>query len=602
MSLVTKVRGCTIKNSEFKIKNSPVVFTNHAQCRDCYRCIRVCPVHAIGIREGQAFVDADQCIACGTCIRECPQQAKQFRRDLDRVKAMVARGDKLAVTLAPSFAALFESWEVCRVPSALRQLGFSYVAETAVGAYWVAKATAELMARTPDRHCISSACPAVVNYILHHRPNLAHYLAPIASPMTTHARMIKQKLPNHRVVFIGPCVAKKAETDSAEDHCVDAALTFVEWQQWMTDQGVDLAQLEESRFDETPDPTARTFALPTGCMVTAAMDTGLFNAQACSVSGMDEVTDLLDTLNASSKHGLFIEPLFCRQGCINGPAMNSDRPVHQRLRTLMAFQQSHTQEKATAQSQTNLDVHFKTPETKTQPPTEQQIRDVLARTGKEQPADQLNCGACGYATCRDQAKAVLRGMAEADMCIPYMRRLAEKRTDRIVETSPNGIVILDEHLAILHMNPSFRKLFMCSESLLGKGISILMDPQPFTDVINGVCDLKELTVRHTKYNLITHQVIYALPDDSQIVGVFVNMTHSLANKKQLDQLRQSTLQQARDLLDHQVTMAGQIAQFLGQSTSESERLLQQLARMAGQDPNHVLGDSAPWQDDTTTST
>ena len=577
------------------------MFTNHAQCRDCYRCIRVCPVHAIGIREGQAFVDADQCIACGTCIRECPQQAKQFRRDLDRVKAMAARGDKLAVTLAPSFAALFESWQVHRVPSALRQLGFSYVAETAVGAYWVAKATAELMAQTPTRHCISSACPAVVHYIVHNRPDLAPYLAPIASPMIAHARMLKEKLPDHRVVFIGPCVAKKAETDLAEDHCVDAALTFVEWQQWMDDQGIDLAQLEESYFDETPDPTARTFPLPTGCMVTAAMETGLFNATAYSVSGMDEVTDLLDTLTEPTEQGLFIEPLFCRQGCINGPAMHSKLPVHQRLRSLMDFQQSHTQEQPTDQSCTDLTVHFETPNQVTPQPTEDQIREVLAKTGKEQPEDQLNCGACGYVTCRDQAKAVLRGMAEADMCIPYMRRLAEKRTDRIVETSPNGIVILDEHLAILHMNPSFRKLFMCSESLLGKGISILMDPQPFTDVINGVCELKELTVRHTKYNLITHQVIYALPDESQIVGVFVNMTHSLANKKHLDQLRQTTLQQARDLLDHQVAMAGQIAQFLGQSTSESEHLLQHLTRMAGQDPNHVLGDSDPWQDDTSTS-
>jgi transcriptional regulator with PAS, ATPase and Fis domain len=185
-------------------------------------------------------------------------------------------------------------------------------------------------------------------------------------------------------------------------------------------------------------------------------------------------------------------------------------------------------------------------------------------------------------------------MAGIDMCIPYMRRLAERRTDRIIETSPNGIVILDEHLAILSMNDSFKTLFMCSESVCGKRISYLMDPEPFDILAAGNLDRTEMTIEHTNYNLICHQIIYALREEKQYVGIFVNMTNSMKNKKQLDEIRAKTVIQARNLLNHQISIAGQIAQFLGESTAENEKLLENLMQLGQEKLNKNNDNNKPW--------
>ncbi len=579
-----------------------VVFTLEAECRDCYRCIRVCPVNAIGMRDGQAFVDPDRCMACGTCVRECPQGAKQVRSDWRTVKDWLAQGEHVAVSLAPSWVVLYPDWRIGRLASALRQLGFRYVAETAIGAHGVAYATREVAEKNPQQHCLSSACPAVVRYLLQVCPQHKHTLAPVLSPMLAHGRMIKDKLGTDcRVVFIGPCVAKKAEAQDDPIGLIDAVLTFNELNEWLEHDQIDLSQLEESAFDEPAPGPARSFALPSGSGHAAGVESGELDGRLLCVSGAEDVQDLLDSLD-SLPGGVWAEPLFCRQGCINGPAVGTDRPLQQRRRDILDYSQSmEASPPPPSATLERFKAEMPTPSWVAPEVSEQEIRDILGRTGKEAEADQLNCGACGYRTCRDQAIAVSQGMAETDMCVPFMRRLAAQRMDRIVETSPNGIVILDEHLHILHMNPSFKKLFMCSDTLLGKGISKLLDPQPFNEVATGVCRQREVTARHATYGLTTHQVIYSLPEENQVVGIFVNLTASLANKQRLNDLRRQTLRQARDLLDHQIRMAGDIARTLGQSTAESEVLLRSLMTLAGEDPDDLMQEDDPWSDPTSTS-
>ncbi|HMM60843.1 MAG TPA: (Fe-S)-binding protein, partial [Candidatus Rifleibacterium sp.] len=211
--------------------------------------------------------------------------------------------------------------------------------------------------------------------------------------------------------------------------------------------------------------------------------------------------------------------------------------------------------------------------------TEDAINRVLPATGKTSPADELNCGACGYNSCRDKAIAVIRGFAEIDMCIPYMRRLAEQRTDRIIETSPNGIVMLDDNLSILSMNPAFRKMFLCSEAVLGKHISYLIDPEPFEKVLTGSENLIEQTVKHQRYNLIVHQIIYQLEIENQLVGIFVNITGNRQSIEELARLRSKTIQQAREMLEHQVKMAQQMAKYLGESTAQGESIIENLLKL-----------------------
>ena len=557
-----------------------IVYTNKARCRDCYRCVRVCPVKAIRMKEGQASEMAASCLACGTCIRECPQGAKSFRDDLERARALVAAPGMTAVSVAPSFAALFPAWQRRRLPSALRRLGFGFVAETAVGAYPVACATAAHVASRPERAHIVSACPAVVRYVERYRPTLVDTLVPVVSPMAAHARRLKQRFPpGSRVVFVGPCVAKKLEAERpGVREWVDVVLTFVELAEWLRRANLDLGTCEESEFDETPAGAARLFPLVGGSLRTAGLTTDILAARVISVSGFEEVRDALDGIEAGET--VVVEPLFCRQGCINGPAIPADVNLFRRRESLLGYGEAEGAAGPEPIAD-DLGVQFvRGGAAGTAAPSEADIIRELERTGKGQPEEQLNCGACGYASCRDKAVAVLAGMAETEMCLPLMRRRAEQRTDRIIESSPNGIVILDDRLTILSMNPAFRRYFMCSEALCGKRISYLMDPHLFEQVAAGECDLVEAAVRHDKYSLVCHQIAYALRDEKQYVGIFVNITHSRASQEKLNDLRAHTLTQAQQLLEHQVGMAQKITQLLGESAAQGEVLVEHLRELA----------------------
>ncbi|MFP4355269.1 MAG: [Fe-Fe] hydrogenase large subunit C-terminal domain-containing protein [Phycisphaerae bacterium] len=561
--------------------DNQVVSTCKAQCRDCYRCLRSCPVKAIRMHGGQAEVVEEMCIACGTCIRHCPQDAKTYRRDLERVKAMLAEGHQLTASIAPSFVAALPGWKARRLGSALRKLGFARVAETAVAAWHVAQATAKHIRQNPENNWITSACPAAVEYIERYAPELVDAIVPVASPMVAHARMLKDEWPETKVVFFGPCVAKKAEADRAEHAgLVDAVLTFEELADWLGEEKIDLRRLEESRFDQTPGPEARLFPLEGGSLRTAGIVADLTDGQVIAAGGIDEIRDALD-LAGQGQTGLVIEPLFCSQGCINGPAMDSQAPtVFHRKRELTGYAKDTAIDESVELDETKTAGTFQPHRVRTEQVSEDQIRNELERTGKAAPEEQLDCGACGYGSCREKAVAVLLGMAEPEMCLPYMRRLAEQRTDRIIETSPNGIVILDGHLNILSMNPAFRKMFQCTDALLGKRISRLMDPEGFEKLAAGATERLEMPGRHERYGLLCHQILYRLGEEDQYVGIFVNITRSQADKDKLHQLRAQTVFQAQQLLDHQLEMAQQMARLLGEGTAKGEGLVDKLMELA----------------------
>lgn len=568
---------------------SQVIFTNKARCRDCYRCVRVCPVKAIRMHEGQAYVVEERCVGCGTCIRECPQGAKSYRNDVDKASRLIASGAKVAVSIAPSFAAAYSPWQRRRLPSALRRLGFAYVGETAIGAFHVAEATASVANRLPNRPHVCTACPAVVRFVERYVPQTIDYLVPVVSPMIAHALHIGQTLGEEvRVVFIGPCVAKKAEAQRSEHAgIVDCVLTFAELDEWLGRERIDLSSCEESDFDELPEGDARLFPLEGGSVRTAGWATDLLDGETVAVSGFEEIRSVLEQLTDSGTPRL-VEPLFCPQGCINGPVMGSDGNGFARRGEVLRYASGNGDKAKDSppaarqrSSRQYLHTRFSAGKAFKEPAAgEEQIRQVLEMTGKAKEEEQLNCGACGYNTCREKAVAVIQGLAEPQMCIPYMRRLAEQRTDRIIETSPNGIVILDEHLRILHMNPAFRKAFLASEAVCGQPISRLMDPGPFELLLNGKQELVEMTVEHKPYHLVCHQILYPLAEERQYVGIFVNITHSQASEQELGRLRAETVVQARDLLEHQLRMADTIARALGEATARGEDLVEKLMNLA----------------------
>lgn len=575
-----------------------VVFTNKARCRDCYRCVRVCPVKAIQMRDGQAYVIDGRCVGCGTCVRECPQGAKSYRNDTERAERLFASSVRVAASIAPSFAAAFPEFQRQRLPSALRQLGFSYVGETAIGAYHSAAQTAAIVATQPDRRHICSSCPAVVRYVERYRPELISALTPVVSPMIAHAKHIRQRLGDDvRVVFIGPCIAKKAEAERPEyAGLVDCVLTFAELREWCDRKGIDLSACEESDFDEVPEGDARLFPIEGGSVRTSGWSTDLLAGDVVAASGFEEVCTVFDGLFVPDTPQI-IEPLFCAHGCTNGPAMPDERNVLARRSDVLVYAAVHPGKPAESRYHGELATQFKaSPETNEPPITEEQIRHVLEITGKSRDEDQLNCGACGYASCRDKAVAVIRGMAEPEMCIPHMKRLAEQRVDRIIETSPNGIVILDEHLRILHMNPAFRKFFLCSDAIYGQPISYLMDPEPFVRLASGQEQVIETIAEHKRYNLTCHQILYPLREERQYVGIIVNITGSRANQEKLDQLRAQTVLQARELLEHQIQMAERIAKYLGESTAQGENLVEKLMLLTEENTDPTAKLSNTWRD------
>lgn len=572
-----------------------VVSTNKARCRDCFRCVRYCPVKAIRMHEGQASVDPARCLACGTCVRQCPQGAKSFRNDAARARALVAEGAPVLCSLAPSFAAVFPGWRAGRLPSALRRLGFAHVSETGIGAEIVGRHTAQSAVEAGPRARICSSCPAMVRYVERYRPELLAALVPVVSPMIAHARWLRRKFgPQVRVVFVGPCVAKKAEAQRPEYHGdVDCVLTFQELSAWLDQEGIDLAACEESQFDAMAGPLGRAFAIEGGCLRAAEEHSdGAIARQPLALSGFENICDAFDGLPRLADP-LLVEPLFCPQGCIGGPGMIGEGGIVARRLALLHHAEAAVRppaERQTAVKGERIEVDLPRAACRAEfrclmPPDEREgdenlLRATLERLGKADPADQLDCGACGYASCREKALAVLRGMAEPEMCLPQMRRLAEQRVDRIIETSPNGIVIVDQQLRILHMNPAFRRFFMCTDTLCGRPISLLMDPEPFERLASGRDDRIERTVDHPKYGLVCHQIIYTLPHEGQYVGIFVNITHLQASRRQLDELRAQTIRQARELLHQQMTMAETIAVCLGENTARAEALLDKLMAAA----------------------
>ncbi len=566
-------------------RKTQVVFTNKARCRDCNRCVRVCPVKAIRITDGQAFVEKDRCIACGTCIRECPQGAKTFRNDTERALNLLKTNPVVAASVAPSFPGVFESREIELLPSVLRKLGFSFISETVVGARYVADATEQYIRDSGSGMHICSSCPACVRYVELYRPSYIGAIVPVVSPMIAHARHLKMKLGEHiPVIFIGPCVTKKAEADRSEyAGLIDCVLTFSELREMIAAEGIDFSECGEGGFDETAPDTLRYFPLEGGALKASSINTDILNTSAEFVTGFDDFTGVLESGIAEDRQCI-VEPLFCSHGCINGPAVSAVKNVYQRRLDVASYIRNHSGNGPVMKElPVDVAVSYKSqPVYDAEDITEDDIRAIFEKTGHERDEDRLNCGACGYDTCRERAVAVFMGLAEPEMCIPYMRRRAEQRSDRIMETSPNGIVILDSHLRIIAMNPAFKRFFTCSEAVSGRHISYLMDPEPFENLAVGDKDLLEIVVSHDRYRLLCHEILYVLPGENQYVGILVNITQNSENYEKLRRFREQTVLQAQELLEHQNDMAQTIAKFLGESSARGEALVENLMTVAAE--------------------
>ncbi|MEG2216939.1 MAG: [Fe-Fe] hydrogenase large subunit C-terminal domain-containing protein, partial [Clostridia bacterium] len=448
-----------------------------SNCKNCHKCIRNCPVKSIRFADAQAHIISEECVLCGKCFVSCPQNAKEIRDDTEAVKADIASGVPVIVCLAPSFIANYKGTTIETMRAALLKLGFSDVVETAIGASIVKTRYEELIRDDGQSVIISSCCTAVNNLIQKYYPDALAYLANVVTPMEATCRLIKHKNPGVKTVFIGPCIAKKQEADNS--HAVDQALTFFELSRWMQERGVT-PETAESTLAES---RARLFPLSGGIL--RSMEPWDKRYSYITVDGMNNcICAIKDIIDGNLSH-CFVEMSACVGGCVGGPAMEQgrERPVSDSVavNTYAGSKDFVVEQPSVADL---MQGYPRTPVRKINV-SEREILDVLKKMGKTKPEHELNCGTCGYNTCREKALAVCLGKAEISMCLPYLMEKAESFSDTIIQNSPNGILVLNEQYEIQQINPAACEIFRIKlpSDVLGMPAVTLLDPAPFMEAL-----------------------------------------------------------------------------------------------------------------------
>jgi len=571
----------------------PLITTIEARCRDCYRCVRACAVKAIRIRAGvagsvHAEVMDERCVHDGRCVAECPQKAKRVRSEMSDVLRMLESGQPVAAMLAPSFVTAFSPYSPGQVVAALRRLGFSEVHETAVGAELISHVLRELLKQRDNRQIISSACPVVVNLVEKYYPELVECLSPVVSPMIAHARLLKSARKGLLCVFIGPCIGKLAEAKRPEvPGGPDACLGFQEVKQWFGDTSIEMDALLPEEFDGTAPDAGRLFCVEGGQLGTTGLSTDMLDTEVFATSGIDSCIQVLERLRSGEilDRPVFIELLACRGGCVNGPLVG-EAPGHELFekRTSLIRYRRSTSSRTHLTSDVRLtdEALTRSFSKKTVPqnePNEEDIKRILEKTDKFRPEDEHNCGACGYSSCRDKARAVYHGFAEVQMCIPYMRKKAESTAALVLNFTPNGIITVGEDLVIKEINPAARRMFARhGQELAGRALSEIMDVRDFIEARNSGHLVKGTRSYADSGLTLSHSVFY-LKEERLIVGIFADVTDEYKQKEQLGRMRSETVERAEEVISKQMKVAQQIAGLLGETTAETKVLLGQLIRL-----------------------
>lgn len=403
------------------------ITTIREHCRMCYTCVRECPAKAIRICDGQAEVIAERCIACGNCVRVCSQGAKQVRSAVDAVALLLRSGSRVAACVAPSFPAEFYETDERSVVGGIRRLGFELVCEVAFGADLVAGRYERLLREGNGRRFIATTCPAVAAYVERYYPNTVGMLAPVVSPMVATARVIHERYgADTKVVFIGPCVAKKVEAQESElAGDVDAVLTFAELREMFSSAGVTWGAVEPSDFDPPHGGAGALFPIGRGMLQAAGLTEDLMTGDIVSTQGRSHMIEAIKEFACGDLGTQLLETLCC-EGCIMGAGITSNLPLFSRrrlvrehtCRRMRALDEAQWEKDVQRFQSLDLDRTFQASDQRIAPPADFKIAQILLRMGKKSRADELDCGACGYDTCREHAVAISKGMAESEMCLP----------------------------------------------------------------------------------------------------------------------------------------------------------------------------------------
>ncbi len=543
-----------------------------SNCKNCYKCIRHCPVKAIRFSGNQAHIIGNECILCGQCFVVCPQNAKQIVDETEKVKVFMQNGAPVFVSLAPSFVANYEGVGINAMRDALKKLGFFDVEETAIGAT-IVKNEYERMLTEDNRDIVITSCCHSINLLIQkYFPRELEYLADVVSPMQAHCMDIKKRFPDAKTVFIGPCVAKK---DEAEHYAgiVDAVLTFEELTEWLKAENIELKQ----DIDSNNESRARFFPTTGGILKTMAQNAPGYTYMA--LDGIENCVAALRDIESGKIHKCFIEMSACARSCVGGPVMEKyhhSSPIQDYISVA-----SFAGEKDFDVNQPDsfeLKKHFEFIEHRLQQPSETEIFNVLRQMGKFKPSDELNCGSCGYNSCREKAIAICQGKAEISMCLPYLKDKAESFSDTIVKNTPNGLIVLNENLEVQQINDSARKMMniRSSSDILGDQVIRILDPVAFIDVLETGRDIRGQRLYLAEYKRYVEQSVVYDKDSHLLVCIMRDITDEENEREKKENISRHTIEVADKVVDKQMRIVQEIASLLGETAAETKIALTKL--------------------------
>ena len=542
-----------------------------SNCKNCYKCIRHCPVKSIRFSGNQAYIISDECILCGQCFVVCPQDAKQIVDETEKVKVLLQSGDPVVVSLAPSFVANYEGVGIDSMRDALKKLGFYDAEETAIGAT-IAKNEYDRMINEGQRDIIISSCCHSINLLIQkYYPNLLPYLADVLSPMQAHCIDIKKRIPNAKTVFIGPCVAKKDEAQKYEG-VVDAVLTFDELTAWLNNEKISL----EKKKDKNEKSLARFFPTTGGILKTMAMANPSYSYMA--MDGVENCMAALKDIEAGNVHNCFIEMSACVGSCVGGPVMEKFHrsPVKDYL---SVSDYAGKEDFDVAQPTPNEVVkHFLAIDRGAMQPSEAEIQETLRQMGKMKKEDELNCGSCGYDTCRAKAIAILQGKAEISMCLPYLKEKAENFSDTISRNTPDGLIVLNENLEVQQVNSAALKMLNLRNpgDILGDQVVRILDPNDFIKVLSmgrPIHDKREYLAEYDKY--VEKTIVYD-KEYHLLLGILRDVTEEESQRERKEEISRQTVEIADNVVDKQMRIVQEIASLLGETAAETKIALTKL--------------------------
>ena len=547
-----------------------------SNCKSCFRCVRKCPIKAIRFSGNQAHIIGNECILCGNCVVQCPQNAKEIADGIEKTRVLIQSGDPVIVSLAPSFIANYSGVGIEPMRRALKRLGFFDVEETAIGAT-IVKKEYERMINEEERDIVISSCCHSINLLIQKRfPECLPYLADVMSPMQAHCSDIKRRIPGAKTVFIGPCVAKKDEAEYYEG-IVDAVLTFEELDKMLAEDHISL----DCETDSDENTRARFFPTTGGVLKTMAQNAPGYTYLA--IDGVENCMTALRDIASGKIHKCFIEMSACIGSCIGGPVMNrAKKPLVSDYLEVAKYAGEHDF-KVDQPDSAELRKNFSVIEHKLADPGETEIMAVLRQMGKFKPSDELNCGTCGYNSCRDKAIAVIQGKAEISMCLPFLKDKAESFSDTIVKNTPNGLLVLNDDLEVQQINNAARKIMniRSASDVLGEPVVRILDPTIYMQVKSSGRSVKNRRTYFAEYKKYIEQTVVYDNDSHMLIGIMRDVTDEVAEHEKKESISRQTVEVADKVVEKQMRIVQEIASLLGETAAETKIALTKLKESIG---------------------